>query len=203
MICLKIQKESTVSARANGLSSQTVLIENHGKFFVYQPASGVIASGDSVTIAYQKFMDAQRVFLDNVQEAGLTPAIQESAGPVAVAGIGPTGVAVHRSAIAELGLFAAKFGLVLVILGGAAVVAVGAIENAVGGAAQGISRAMAGLGSLTLSDVVAKSDEVVRDFKSVPDERKQDFRKNVGEISRQLSPIIEAWRNPTDAAAPK
>jgi len=180
-----------VSARANGLSSQTVLLENGGKFFVYQPTSGVIASGNSVTAAYQKFTDAQRVFLDTVQQAGLTAGVQESSGL--------TGVAVHRSAIGELGLFAAKFGVVLLVLSGIGALAVGAIENAVGGATQGISRALAGVGSLTLSDIVTKSDDIVRDFKSVPEQRKEDFRKNVGEISRQLSPIVDAWRNPPDA----
>lgn len=192
-----------VAAAAGGFSSQTVLLENGGKFFVYQPASGVIASGDTVSSAYQKFTEAQRLFLDNVQQAGLSAVAWESGGSGAFAGGGATGVAVHRSALGEIGLFAAKFGLVLLVVGAMGVVAAGAIGSAIGGAAQEVSRALAGVGSLTLSDIVNKSDDIVRDFKSVPDQRKEDFRKNVGEISRQLSPVIDAWRNPPDTAPPK
>lgn len=181
--------ESNLQSGATGLSSQVVLLEREGRFFVYQPAFGLIASGDSVATAYQKFADAQRLFLDDVRRAGLTVATAVQA-PVEAS------VAVHRGFLAELGLFVAKFVLVLLVLAGAGGMAVGALENAVSGIGQAITRVVNSAGSLTLNDAVTKSEDIVRDFNNLPANRKEELRRNVGEISRQLTPIIDAWRNP-------
>ncbi|MBS0546239.1 MAG: hypothetical protein JSR24_00740 [Proteobacteria bacterium] len=181
---------------ARDLSSQIVLLERDGHYFFYQPAFGLIASGDDVASAYQKFGEAQRLYLNDVQRAGLELPTAQGIRQAA-------GVAVHRSAAAEIWLFAAKFGLAVVLLGVAGSVAVSALSGALASAAQGVSKAFAGLSSITLSDVVTKSDDIVRDIKTLPESRKEDLRRNVGEISRQLTPIVEAWRNPPASADPR
>jgi hypothetical protein len=181
---------------ASDLSSQIVLLERDGRYFFYQPAVGLIASGDDVASAYQKFGHAQRLYLEDVQRAGL-------AIPTAHDVRQATGVAVHRSVASEIGLFAAKCGLVLVLVGGAGAFAVSAVQSSLAGVAQGMSRGIAAIGSFTLSDVITKSDDIVRDINTLPENRKEDLRRNVGEISRQLTPFVETWRNPPASAGPR
>ncbi len=172
------------------------MLEKDGRYFFYQPACGLIASGDSVASAHQKFEEARRLFLENVQRAGLaiSPAHDMKHA---------LGFAGQRGVAAEIGLFAAKCGLVLVLLAGIGTVAVSAIESSLAGVTQGVSRVFASLGSVTLADVVAKSDDIVRDLNTLPESRKEDLRRNVGEISRQLTPIVDAWRNPPTSAGPR
>lgn len=188
--------DTVLQMGARDLSSQIVLLERDGRYFFYQPALGLIASGDDVASAYQRFGDAQRLYLDDVRRAGLGIPTANEAGQA-------TGVAVHRSVASELGLFAAKCGLVLVLIGGAGVFAVSAIQNSLTSVAQSMSRVTAALSSFTLSDVINKSDDIVRDIKSLPENRKEDLRRNVGEISRALTPIGETWRDPAASASPR
>lgn len=171
------------------LAAQVVLLEREGRFFIYQPALGLIASGDDVSGAYQKFEEVRRAYLQDVQRAGLEVPTAMTAAPVA-------GVAINRSIASEMGLFAAKFAVVMVVIAGLVVVAADSISGSIAGVAQGVSRVAASLGSITLADAVNKSDDVVRDLNILPEKRKEDLRRNVGEISRQFTPIVEAWRNP-------
>ncbi len=178
------------------LSPQVVLLERGGRYYFYQPAIGLIASGDDVASAYQKFDNAKRLYLDDVRRAGLAIPAAAEIRPA-------TGVAVHRGFASEIALFATKCALVLVLIGGIGAVAVSAVQNSLAGVAQGLSRAVAAVGSVTLSDVVTKSDDIVRDLNTLPENRKEDLRRNVGEISRQLTPITETWRNPPASAGPR
>jgi hypothetical protein len=93
--------------------------------------------------------------------------------------------------------------VILVLLAGTGAVAVSAVESSLAGVAQSVSRVVGSLGPITLSDVVAKSDDIVRDLKTLPENRKEDLRRNVGEISRQLTPLVDTWRNPPTSASPR
>ncbi len=185
--------DAILQTSVSDLSPQVVLLEKDGRYYFYQPATGLITSGDDVASAYRKFDDAKCRYMDDVRRAGLeiaaAPAVTQA-----------TGVAIHRGFLSEIALFATKCGLVLVLIGGIGVVAVNAIQSSLTGVTQGLSRAAAAIGSITLSDVVTKSDDIVRDLGTLPENRKEDLRRNAGEISRQLTPIIETWRNPPASA---
>jgi hypothetical protein len=170
--------------------STTVLIERGGSYFVYEPTLGIIASGDTVEGAYRKFVGARRDLMEEVERAGLTVSRNQSSTPLPAAEGVP-----GRSLLGELGLFAAKLCIVLVLVG-----AIGGA--AVRSVASGVSQALAPFSSIVLADVVRKADDVARDARSLTIEQKESLRRSVGILSRELQPLLEAWRNPPQTQAP-
>src|SRR5260370_21071112 len=96
--------------RADESRSGAVLIERHGRFFVYEPWIGVVGSGETVEAAYRAFIGAKRGLMEEVERAGLTI---EAAPLTAPAAQTPT----RRGIAVELGVFLAKTCIVLLIVG--------------------------------------------------------------------------------------
>lgn len=62
--------------------------------------------------------------------------------------------------------------------------------------AQASVKEVQSMGGISMVDVANKAAVIVQDVEAMPQERKESLRKSVGILSRELSPIIEAWRNP-------
>ena len=183
----------------------TVLIEKEGRFYFYQPALGVIASGESVEGAYEKFIGTRHKTLEDVERAGigitwLSPPAQ--AAP-------PTRVAASPGVVRELGMFLAKAGLVLLLIG--AMGTLGAIEakrsvdrlvTTVAGGASGLAEQVKALTTISMVDVANKAAMIVQDVQSMPEERKESLRRSIGLLSHEAAPIVDAWRNPLQKTAP-
>lgn len=159
-----------------------VLVEQGGRFFFYQPGIALIASGDSLANAYRKFVGQRRDFIEEIERFGFVgnraPAAQYSAGPI---------VGAHRGVASELGLFAAKCVVAVLLVGGL------------------LAAAAAGLapqGGISFSDVVNKVGDIAKDIQSLPADRKEALRQSVGAISRELAPAADAWRNPPPGSEP-
>ena len=100
----------------------------------------------------------------------------------------PTLQLVGRAIMADLGLFLGKTCIVLLVIAGIGVAA-----------AVRVSPLLSGLPptmSISMTDVADKASMMVRDVQAMPHESKESLRQNVGILSRELSPIIEAWRTP-------
>jgi hypothetical protein len=177
--------------------STTVLIERGGSYFVYEPALGIIASGDTVEGAYRKFLDTRRDLMEQVERAGLTVSRNQSSTPLPAAGGVP-----GRSFLGELGLFAAKLCIVLVLVGAIGGMAVRSLAKSIDGVASGVSQALAPFSSIVLADVVRKADDVASDARSLTVEQKESLRRSIGILSRELQPLFEAWRDPPQTQAP-
>ena len=166
-----------------------VLIERAGSFFFYQPEIGVIASGNTVEGALDRFKQARSAHLDEVERAGISFHSETPAGE---------GLSVRHDMAAELKLFLAKTAIVLSII-----VIVGyAVVSGIGGAAEKLAAVFAPVGSLSMADVANKADVVAQDIQALPQERKDSLRKSIAIISRETEPMVEAWRNPGPPSAP-
>lgn len=177
--------------------SAVVLVEKEGRFFVYEPELGVIASADNVEAAYARFLEARRGFIAEVDEAGLAvprtaPTAQVEALPVARQGLAR-----------ELGLFVAKVVIVFIGVGAIALVAVSGIRQSVDHLVASVGPAVGGFGKLSLADVVVKAEDIARDAGNLPDDSKESLRQSVGALSREIEPVVEAWRNPPSAPPAK
>lgn len=173
-----------LKARSDNLLSTAVLFEKSGKFYCYEPGLGLLASDDSVEGVYNKFMEAKRRFIAEVEQAGLTANLL---APV-VHGTERAKLIAGRDIANELGLFLAKICIVLIVVGGTAVVAV---KHSVGDVSiQGIS----------MVDIANKAADIVRDVQAMPQDRKESLRQNIGILSREATPFVEAWRNPPPSA---
>jgi len=166
--------------------STAVVVERGGSFFVYESNLGIVASDGTLEGAYRKFLEAKQTLLAEADRAGLTvqqvvaasslpreSAPRSRVKPQLVAGG-------HRTVGAELGMFAAKTFIVLLVVG------------AIGG----IVALSLGGKPLAMADIADKAADIARDVSSLSPEKKEQFRRSVGVVSRELSPIIDAWRNP-------
>lgn len=172
-------------ARQEGGEATAVLLERDGSFFVYEPNLGIIASDGTVEGAYARFTGAKHALAAEAERAGLTlrrsfvpprlPArpAQVSAGQV---------VAGQRGVVAELTLFVVKLGIFFLIVGGIGLVV--AMKGGSGGKPLG------------MADVADKAAEIARDVSNLPPEKKELLRQSVGVVSRELGPVVDAWRNP-------
>jgi len=172
------------------------LLEKNGRFFFFQPDIGVIASDNGIEGAYEKFLGARRAFWQEANAAGLTaadrgePATPDSTAPVRRSGISvPQG----RGVAAELGLFAAKLLIGLALVAGIGGLVVMRAAEGVSGA---VNRTLGASASISLADVSRKAADIVKDIKSLTREEKESLRQSVGEIAREIEPIVDAWRNP-------
>lgn len=173
--------------RLDTAPSSAVMIERAGRFFFYQPETGVVASGASLEGAFEDFSRKRTLHAEEVALAGI---LIERA-PAAVEG-GP----LRRDLKGELVLFLAKFCVVIVVLAVAAVIVVSAIS----GAAQKIVATLAPLGAISMRDAADKAELMARDIREMPPERKDALRRSIAVISREVEPYVEAWRNPATAA---
>lgn len=177
------------------MPTSVVLIEKGGNFFVYEPGLGVVASGSTVSDAYGKFVAARRVYVDCIEQAGLavSPASPPQQGGE---------LSLRRDVRGELGMFLAKTLIVMLVIGAIFgpifLVAGRAIERAAGG----IGQELAGVGALSLADLSRKTGDIVRDWQDLPEDKKVQLRENLGTISRELTPFLEAWRNPPAVEKP-
>jgi hypothetical protein len=171
-----------------------VLIEKDGRYFLFQPDIGVIASAESIDGAYSKFSAARRAFWTEVAQAGLatggqTAVAAPSRGVRAVAA--PARLA-QRGVAAELGLFVAKFVIVLVVIG--------VIASALGArVADNIATALSQVKApkqLSFADVSHKAADIARDIQSLSKEERETLLRSLATISRELDPMLDAWRNP-------
>lgn len=185
-----------MSQRSSDQSEPAVnLLERNGRFFFYQPDIGVIASDDGIDRAYEKFLSARRAFWSELDAAGLRTADRGTAGggPTSTSARNGVSVPMSRGLTTELGMFVAKLLIAIALFGGiGGMVAMRAAEG-VGGA---IDRAIAPSKSISLADVSRKAADIVKDMRSLTREEKESLRQSVAAISRELEPIVDAWRNP-------
>jgi hypothetical protein len=166
--------------------TSAMLVEKDGRFFIYEPGLGVIASDDKIERAYEKFVGVRRDFVAEVARAGLTARVppQPSQATAAVLAGRPMG--------GELRLFLAKTCIVLLIVAAAGLVVVDGVNHAIGG----LVASVAPLGRISLADVAEKAQAIAIDAHDLPPARKEVLRQSIGALSRELEPIIDAWRNP-------
>ena len=180
-------------------SREVVVLERDGRFYVYQPDLAILASDENIERAYNKFSDARNIFLAEVERTGLNlgqvPADVSHSAKTRNA-VGPRGIAV------ELGVFAVKVCLVLILIGALGVVTAAEIGRSIKGASQAVAQKLAPLGAISMSDAVTKAEDVARDLRDLPDARKESLRTSLSAISRELTPFIEAWRNPAPTTSP-
>ena len=177
---------------------KAVLLARDGRYFFYEPGIGVIASSENIEEAYEKFNDARREYVTQAELAGLATGL-----PTGIAGIpsGTAPVALRLNTRHELGLFVAKVCILFAIVAVVALPAVFGIARTIDQAAASISSAIGGEGRLSLADVARKAEDIARDARNLPEEKKASLRQNIGAISRELAPFVDAWRNPPEVPA--
>jgi hypothetical protein len=178
-----------------------VLLEKGGRFFFYEPGSALLVSDGSITTAYEKFLAARRDYFEEVERAGLTIGWPSLAGRNS----GQAQVHAGRTFGGELGLFVSKFCIVLLIVVGigASVVTsfVNGLQPLVGQMKQAIVDLSAS-GGLSMVDIANKAEVIVKDVGAMPQERKDSLKRSIGILSREIEPMIDAWRNPPSTPAP-
>jgi hypothetical protein len=175
--------------------ANVVLIERNGRFFFFQPDIGVIASDQGIEEAYGRFSEVRRAFWNDVSQAGLTVGrAGVVAGPshtghetVAVVGHGRRGMA------AEIGLFVAKVCIVFALIGAIGVTVVARAGAGIATMLQQVELPK----QISLADVSRKAADIVKDIQSLTKEEKESLVRSVAAISRELDPVVDAWRNPT------
>jgi hypothetical protein len=171
--------------RPDQLSASTVVLAKDGKFFVYEPGLGVIASGSSIETAYEKFNDTRQTYLAEVEHAGLRA-------------VRPAPRLLQTSVARELAMFCSKFCIVLIVLTSVAIPGGMAVSHALEQAVANVSKNFASTGSVSLKDVAQKAADIAKDARDLPPEKKELLRRSLGEISREIEPFVDAWRNPPD-----
>jgi hypothetical protein len=199
--------------RSDQSSFTAVLLERDGKFYFYQPGLAVIASGESVEGAYQKFLGARRNFIQEVENAGLSAGTGQPSTPTL-----PQPLKIRRARsngiVRELGLFLAKMCIVLLIM--AAIGAVAAVEVKrstarlvastrlfVHALTSGQSSLLSGIKSQTKISLVDILSKAAQHAQAMPEDRKEELRQSVGILSREAEPLIEAWRKPPPLPKPQ
>jgi len=175
--------------RTNDSGRSVTLVERNGRFFFFQPGIGVIASDVDIENAYQKFIGAEHAFWHEIGQAGLSAGGSQGAAT-------PHGVVLTtagRSVSSELGLFVAKLCIAIVL-----VAAIGGtvVTRAVSGVVASVEQAVGPAKSISVADVSRKAADIVKDMRSLTEQEKEALRQSIGAISRELNPMIDAWRNP-------
>lgn len=182
-----------MSQRTSEQSEVTAsLLERDGRFFFFQPNTGIIVSDEDIDKAYGKFVEVRQAFRHEAARAGLTPEAEAFAQSGSIA-MPRTPAAAGRGLGSELGVFVAKLVIALVLIGaiGGAVV-----SRATGSIAAAVDQAIRPSKSISLVDVSRKAADIARDMQSLTKEEKEQLRQSIAAISRELGPIVDAWRNP-------
>jgi hypothetical protein len=162
-----------------------VLLENGGRFYFYQPGLALIASDQSLTSAYRKFVGIRHAFIEEAERFGWVGHRSPPRVPAGELERPPA-----RGAAAELAMFVAKVAIVLLLVAGLGAAAAIGMKNAVGG------------GGVSMVDIANKAAEIVRDVQAMPSDRKESLRQSIGILSREAAPVVDAWRNPPPLAEP-
>jgi hypothetical protein len=178
-----------MSQRTDDSGRSVTLVEKNGRFFFFQPDVGVIASDESIENAYQKFLGARHEFWREIEQAGLSVGNSRGAPGAHEIVLSPTG----RSVPSELGLFVAKFSLAMILI--AAIGGV-VVTRAASGIAAAIDQVTGPARSISIADVSRKAADIVKDLRSLTESEKESLRQSIGAISREIDPIVDAWRNP-------
>jgi hypothetical protein len=146
-------------------------------------------------VAYKKFDIAKRELIANVERAGLV------IGREAVAGRGPGSAQSQklrdvRGVAAELGVFALKGVIVLIIVGAAGI----SVGRSISGSIDRLGESIAPK-SISMVDVVHKFAEIARDVQDLSESDRELLKQSIGKLSREIDPVVDAWRNPP--ASPK
>jgi hypothetical protein len=160
-----------------------VLLERNGRYFVYEPGLALISSDGDIKVAYEKFAAARHSYFEDIGRAGLT----FNASSLATPGTSKAQSTVGRSFRGELALFAAKLCVVLVFIA--------VIGASLGIVVQQLAAANSAQGGLSMVDIANKAEVIAKDVQAMPQERKDALRRSIGVLSRELEPIVEAWRN--------
>jgi hypothetical protein len=155
--------------------STAVILERGGSFFVYEPEIGIVASDVTAEGAYRKFAQAKHALMEDAGRAGLM-AKQYVRSPQAQQK--PRHSVGQRSVAAELTMFLAKVCIFFLVVG------------VIGGLAA------SNIKPLAIADIADKAADIARDISSLSPEKKELLRQSVGTVSRELSPVVDAWRNP-------
>lgn len=165
-----------------------VLLEKKGKFYFYQPGLGLIASGSTISEAHQKFAAGRATLFEEAKNAELV--IGHPVASMATLSSAQSTVAItEKGVFRELGMFAAKFCLVLLVLGGIGGAGVAGLTHLVGKLGEGAK-------PLSLDDIARKAEEVARDVRNTPEDSKEMLRRSIAALSRAVEPLVDAWRKP-------
>jgi hypothetical protein len=170
---------------------KAILLLKDGKYFVYEPGIGVIASDENVEVAYARFNDARHEYVTQAEQAGLASGVSS----------GATSFTLQQSVWRELSLFVAKVCIVLAIVSIVTLPAIIMLGRSIDQAATNVAGALSGGGNLSLADVVRKAEDIARDARNLPEDRKVSLRQSIGAISREVAPFVDAWRNPPEGPA--
>ncbi|HVA14959.1 MAG TPA: hypothetical protein VNF99_17060 [Stellaceae bacterium] len=175
------------------LPYRAILSEKNGKFYFYQPELNLIASGDTVSAAYENFRDVRLEFLHEIERAGLenelpTPRARRVRGA-------PLG---ERTVTREMGVFLVKAAIVLVVIALIGAAGMFATERAVSRVTArldsgGIKSLTGGLQHASLVDFL---NNAARHAEAMPAARKEQLRESVGILAREAKPIVEALEAP-------
>lgn len=175
------------------LPYRVILSEKNGKFYFYQPELNLIASGDTVAVAYENFRDVRLEFLHEIERAGLE---NELPTPRArrVKGTPRDGQPIVR----ELGMFIVKTAIVLVIVAVIGIAGMFAAERSVGRLtarldAGAFKNLFGGVQHASLVDFINKA---AVHAEAMPPARKEQLRESVGILAREAKPIVEAIEAP-------
>lgn len=173
-----------------------LLQERNGKFFIYQPEFGIIAVGESITAAHEKYLSLKRDFLTEIEHAGLQDLLPS---PVTLTG-GHSPAGSRRGTLsAELRLFIAKTSIVLAIMGLIGVTLVISTKRPIDrliASATDIVRTAHSLEHISAIDIVNK---IAQHAQAVPPARKEKLRQDIETLSREAAPLISSWQKPSPA----
>ncbi len=170
-----------------------VVVEREGKFFIYQPSLGVIASDERIDYAYRKFDEARRAFFQNMNLAGLhvpepPDVIERRTSLNAIAK--EAGVLLARMAVVLAVVFALFLGIAL------------GVKGAVDGLVNLVAAKVNAVGPLSIKDVVVKAGDIALDFRDLNERQRESLQQSIGIISREVEPYVAAWRNPPPLPPP-
>ena len=170
--------------------SSAVLLESAGRFFFYQPETGIIASGENVDAAYANFSGARQQYYADMARAGLDVPL-------------PPEVVARRRFLAslgkEMGVILGRISIVVIVIATLGVAVAQGVRSGVDRLTDMIALEFDSAQPLSLRDVVKKAEDVARDTQDLTDKQRDTLRRSIGTISRELSPLIDAWRNPPQA----
>jgi hypothetical protein len=163
-------------------TSEVVVMERDGVFYAYQSAVIAVSDG-TIEGAYTKFTAMKKASGDTQAAAGIGA---DNGNPRRTAYAG-------RSVPQELAVFALKALIVLALLAIGGAIAAAKIQGAIDQIVATLKTEVASGKGIALADVADKVADIARDAESMPPEKKELLRRSVGTISREFSPVADAW----------